>query len=206
MDVKSKAKALSSLRKISMVNKKKIHLGSLKLFDRLIIFAQRHMTVETSLQYELTPFPKLIFSTVIYRYPNLSSFFQGFPRELDVNILKHVITHLYKHIGERNCLVFMFISITFPKLLDCMERWKHSFHTGLMQIRHLYSNYFFVVLIGCSRHLMLTAYMYAYMYAVKYLTGEVFDIFRLADNTKMKLIYVSIAVKFSRHLVIWHPF
>ena len=52
-----------------------------------------------------------------------------------------------------------------------------------MQIRHLYSNYFFVVLIGCSRHLMLTA-------------CEVFDIHRLGDNAKMNLIYISIAVKF----------
>ena len=78
-------------------------------------------------------------------------------------------------------------------MLDCMKRWKHSYHTGLMQIRHLYSNYFFVVLIGCSRQLMLTA-------------CEVFDIHRSADNTKMKLIYVSITVKISRHLVIWHPF
>ena len=125
MDVKSKAKALSSLRKISMVNNKKIQLDSLKLFNRLIIFAQRDMTVETSLQYKLTPFQKSIFSTVIYRYPNLSNFvFQGFPRELDVNFLKHVLTHLYKHIGERNCLAFMFISITFPnypRLYETME-------------------------------------------------------------------------------------
>ena len=29
-----------------------------------------------------------------------AGFFQGFPRELNFNILKHVITHLYKHIGE----------------------------------------------------------------------------------------------------------
>jgi len=29
-------------------------------------------------------------------------FFQCFPRELNFNILKHVITHLYKHIGEEN--------------------------------------------------------------------------------------------------------
>ena len=120
MDVKSKAKALSSLRKISMVSKK-IHLDSLKLFNRLIIFAQWDMTVETSLQYELTPFQKSIFSTVIFRYPNLSNFFQGFPRELDVNILKHVLTHLYKHIGERNCLAFMFISITFPNYARLYE-------------------------------------------------------------------------------------
>ena len=40
MDVKSKAQALSSLRKISMmVKEKKTHLDSLKLFNRLIIFA-----------------------------------------------------------------------------------------------------------------------------------------------------------------------
>ena len=35
---------------------------------------------------------------------------------------------------------------------------------------------------------------------------EVFDIHRLADNTKMKLIYVSITAKISQHLVIWNPF
>ena len=62
MDVKSKVKALSSLRKIPMINEKKIHLDSVKLFHRLIIFAQREMTVETSLQYELTPFPLSLFS------------------------------------------------------------------------------------------------------------------------------------------------
>uniref|UniRef100_UPI00358F612F uncharacterized protein n=1 Tax=Myxine glutinosa TaxID=7769 RepID=UPI00358F612F len=62
MDVKSKIKALSSLRKFPLVNEKKIHLDSLKLFNRLIIFAQRDMTVETSLQYELTPFPLSLFS------------------------------------------------------------------------------------------------------------------------------------------------
>ena len=63
MDVKTKIKALSSLRKIPKVNEKKIHLDSLKLFNRLIIFAQRDMTVETSLQYELTPFPLSLFSS-----------------------------------------------------------------------------------------------------------------------------------------------
>ena len=41
IDVKSKVKALSSLRKIPTVNEKKIHLDSVKLFNRLIIFAQR---------------------------------------------------------------------------------------------------------------------------------------------------------------------
>ena len=61
MDVKLKVKALSSLRKIPAVNEK-IHLDSVKLFNRLIIFAQWEMTVETSLQYELTPFPLSLFS------------------------------------------------------------------------------------------------------------------------------------------------
>ena len=62
MDVKSKVKALSSLRKIPTVNEQKIHLDSVKLFNRLIIFAQGEMTVRTSLQYELTPFPLSLFS------------------------------------------------------------------------------------------------------------------------------------------------
>ncbi|KAF3835714.1 hypothetical protein F7725_028272 [Dissostichus mawsoni] len=62
MEVKSKIQALSSLRKIPKINEKKIHLDSLKLFNRLIIFAQRDMTVETSLAYELTPFPLSLFS------------------------------------------------------------------------------------------------------------------------------------------------
>ena len=58
---KSKVKALSSLRKIPTVNEK-IYLDSVKLFNRLIIFAQQEMTVEISLQYELTPFPLSQFS------------------------------------------------------------------------------------------------------------------------------------------------
>ncbi|KAK1906611.1 Chromosome-associated kinesin KIF4 [Dissostichus eleginoides] len=62
MEVKSKVQAPSSLRKIPKINEKKIHLDSLKLFNRLIIFAQRDMTVETSLAYELTPFPLSLFS------------------------------------------------------------------------------------------------------------------------------------------------
>ena len=32
------------------------------------------------------------------------------------------------------------------------------------------------------------------------------DVHLLADNTNMKLIYASIAAKFSRHFVIWQPF
>ena len=39
-----------------------MQLDSLKLFNRLIIFAHRDMTAETSLQYELTPFPLSLFS------------------------------------------------------------------------------------------------------------------------------------------------
>ena len=62
MEVKFKVQALSSLRKIPKVNEKKIHINSLKLFNRLIIIAQRDMTVETSLEYELTPFPLSLFS------------------------------------------------------------------------------------------------------------------------------------------------
>ena len=49
MDVKSNIKALSPLRKSPLVNEKKMQLDSLKLFNRLISFAQRDMTVETSL-------------------------------------------------------------------------------------------------------------------------------------------------------------
>jgi len=62
MDDNSKVQALSSLRKIPMVKEKKIHPDSLKMFNRLIIFAQRDMTVERSLQYELTTFPLHMFS------------------------------------------------------------------------------------------------------------------------------------------------
>ena len=62
MQVKFKVQALSSLRKIPKVNEKKLHINSLKLFNRLIIISQRDMTVETSLQYELTPFPLSLFS------------------------------------------------------------------------------------------------------------------------------------------------
>ena len=62
MEVKFKVQALSSLRKIPKVNEKKIHLDSLKLFNRLIIFAQRDMTVEASLAYELIPIPLSLFS------------------------------------------------------------------------------------------------------------------------------------------------
>ena len=62
MELKFKVQALSSLKKLPKLNEKKIHLNSLKLFNRLIIIAQRDMTVETSLEYELTPFPLSLFS------------------------------------------------------------------------------------------------------------------------------------------------
>jgi len=50
--------------------------------------------------YSRPNFKKIDFSTMIYRYPNMSRFFQGFPRELNFNILIHVVTHIYKLIGE----------------------------------------------------------------------------------------------------------
>ena len=53
--------------------------------------------------------------------------------------------------------LFMFVSI-FPNSARLhMKQWKHGFHLGLMQIEYLYNTYFFVVLIRCSRHPMLTA-------------------------------------------------
>ena len=50
----------------------------------------------------------------------------------------------------RNCLLFfiIFISITFPKLLDCMKWWKHGWHLGLMQNWNLYGMYFYEALIN----------------------------------------------------------
>ena len=39
MELKFKVQALSSLRKLPKLNEKKIHLNSLKLFNRLIIIA-----------------------------------------------------------------------------------------------------------------------------------------------------------------------
>ena len=62
MEVKFKLHALSSLRKIPKVNEKKILLDSLKFFNRLILLAQRDMTVENALRYELTPIPLSLFS------------------------------------------------------------------------------------------------------------------------------------------------
>ena len=62
MEVKFKARALSSLRNIPRVNEKKVHQHSIKLFNRLVIFAQKDMTVKTSFEYELTPLPLSLFS------------------------------------------------------------------------------------------------------------------------------------------------
>jgi len=50
MEVKFKVKALSSLRKISKLNERKIHFNSIRLFNRLISIAQQDiMTLEASL-------------------------------------------------------------------------------------------------------------------------------------------------------------
>ena len=62
MEVKFKVQALSSLRKIPKVNEKKIHLNSLRFFNQLIILTQWDITVETSLEYKLTPLPLSLFS------------------------------------------------------------------------------------------------------------------------------------------------
>ena len=52
MEVKFKlVHALSSQKNIPKVNEKKILLDSLKFFNRLILLAQRDMTVENALQY-----------------------------------------------------------------------------------------------------------------------------------------------------------
>ena len=47
-EVKSKVKAISFLRKILIVNEKKIHLDSVKLFNRLIIFAHFRSGIQAS--------------------------------------------------------------------------------------------------------------------------------------------------------------
>ena len=62
MDVKSKVKPLSSFRKLPTLDNSKIQLDSLKLFNRLIIIVQREVTLESSLQYELTPLPLSLFN------------------------------------------------------------------------------------------------------------------------------------------------
>ena len=79
MDGKSKVQALSSLRKIPKVNEKKIHLDSLILFNRLVIFAQRDMTVKVSLEYELTTFPLSLFSNKDQKMNKANK--ESFPRQ-----------------------------------------------------------------------------------------------------------------------------
>ena len=81
---------------------------------------------------------------------------QGFPWQSNFNILKDVITHLYKHIDERNCMVFMIVSITFPNIARLYEtievRLPFWIDANLTFAQYL----FLVVLICCSSHLMLT--------------------------------------------------
>ena len=63
MEEKLKVKALSSLRKFTKLNKRKIHLNSIGIFNQLIIVAQQDVkTLEASLEYELTPLPLSLFS------------------------------------------------------------------------------------------------------------------------------------------------
>ena len=131
------------------------------------------------------PSPNLFFFflTIIYRYLNLSTLFQSFPWELNFNILKHVITHLYKHICERNCLVFMFIFIIFhniTSLYEMMEEWLPSWiNANSTSVQYLFlCSYDILLQTSCQLHVR-------------------FDVHCLADNTKMKLIYLSIADKFS---------
>ncbi len=61
-DVEAIALALKWFEEIPKVNEKKILLNSLRFFNRLIILAQRDMTVETSLECELTPLPLSLLS------------------------------------------------------------------------------------------------------------------------------------------------
>ena len=89
----------------------------------------------------------------------------------------------------RNCLLFIFISITFPILLDGMKWWKYGWDLGLMQNRNLYCTY-------------SMKFWYVAPDTLCYLHVR-FDVHPFADNTKIKLIYASIATKLSRHLVIW---
>lgn len=89
MEVKFKVQTLSSLRKLPKVNEKKLYLNSLMLFNRLIIIAQRDMTVETSLKYELTPLPLSLFSNKDQRMnkPNKAGFSNTSLKEL-TNVLE----------------------------------------------------------------------------------------------------------------------
>ena len=123
------------------------------------------------------------FLTIIYQYLNLSRFLHSFPWVLNFNILKHVITHLYKHICERNCLVFMFIFIIFLNIAskyEMMEEWLPSWiNVTSTSLQYLFlCSYDMLLQTSCQLHVR-------------------FDVHCLADNTKTKLIYLLIADKFS---------
>ncbi len=96
MEVKFKVHALSSLRKIPKVNEKKIHLNSLKLFNRLIIFAQRKGTVDSSLEYELTPFPLSLVSNKDQKInkANKAGFSNTSLKELRIDLTDQVCSSL----------------------------------------------------------------------------------------------------------------
>ena len=46
--------------------------------------------------------------------------------ELNFNILKEFITHLYKHIGETIVWYLCLLPSLSPILLDSMKQWKHG--------------------------------------------------------------------------------
>ena len=81
---------------------------------------------------------------------------QGFPWELNFNIWKNVPTHLHKHINERNCMVFMFISIAFPNIARLYETIEARLPFWIDANSTFVQYLFLVVLMCCSRHLRLT--------------------------------------------------
>ena len=85
-------------------------------------------------------------------------------------------------------MVFMLISITFPNIARLYETIETRLPFWIDANSTFVQYLFLVVLICCSRHLILTVR---------------FDVHHLEDYTKLKLIYASIAAKLSRHLVIW---
>ena len=76
--------------------------------------------------------------------------------ELNFNILKDGFTHLYKHINERNCMVFMFVSITFPNIARLYETIEVRLPFWIDANSTFVQYLFLVVFICCSRQLMLT--------------------------------------------------
>ena len=75
MEVKVEVKSLSSVRKIPKLNEKKIHLISIRLFNRLIIVAQQDIKLEANLEHELTPLHLFLFSNKINEQDKKSNFF-----------------------------------------------------------------------------------------------------------------------------------